>query len=102
MQVRRSRGFWAGAVALGAGIAAGPAVAQQAQATLEELSVTSPSPIVPSLTGVPSAGPPIGILPVVTNTFSPVTVVTAEQIARDQPRTLGDALGDRPGISAST
>lgn len=102
MQVRRSRGFWAGAVALGAGIAAGPAVAQQAQATLEELSVTSPSPIVPSPTGVPSAGPPIGILPVVTNTFSPVTVVTAEQIARDQARTLGDALGDRPGISAST
>jgi iron complex outermembrane receptor protein len=39
---------------------------------------------------------------VVTNTFSPVTVVTAEQIARDQPRTLGDALSDRPGISAST
>ena len=45
---------------------------------------------------------PAGILPVATNTFSPVTVVTQEQIARDQPRTLGDALFDRPGISGTT
>ncbi|WP_163363780.1 TonB-dependent receptor plug domain-containing protein, partial [Enterobacter cloacae] len=29
-------------------------------------------------------------------------VVTSDQIARDQPRTLGDALSDRPGISSST
>ncbi|WP_284213568.1 TonB-dependent receptor plug domain-containing protein [Methylobacterium oxalidis] len=42
------------------------------------------------------------MLPVVTDTFSPVTVVTRDQILRDQPRTLGDALGERPGISAST
>ncbi|GJE42291.1 TonB-dependent receptor [Methylobacterium soli] len=78
------------------------AAAQQA-VTLEELSVTSPSPIL-SVQASPasaSAGP-TGVLPVVTSTVSPVTVVTQEQIARDQPRTLGDALFDRPGISAST
>lgn len=49
-----------------------------------------------------SAAFPVGVLPVVTNTYSPVTVVTQQQIARDQPRTLGDALFDRPGISSST
>ncbi|MER2248467.1 TonB-dependent receptor, partial [Methylorubrum podarium] len=43
-----------------------------------------------------------GVLPVVTNTFSPVTVIPQERIARDQPRTLGDALFDQPGISSST
>ncbi|WP_187193652.1 MULTISPECIES: TonB-dependent receptor [unclassified Methylobacterium] len=79
-----------------------PAQAQKAVA-LDEISVTSPSPI---QTGQPAAGPaaPLqtGILPVATNTFSPVTVVTQDQIARDQPRTLGDALFDRPGISSTT
>ncbi|MHC2107681.1 TonB-dependent receptor [Methylobacterium sp. CM6246] len=79
-----------------------PAQAQKAVA-LDEISVTSPSPL---QTGQPAAGPaaPLqtGILPVATNTFSPVTVVTQDQIARDQPRTLGDALFDRPGISSTT
>ncbi len=79
-----------------------PAQAQKAVA-LDEISVTSPSPI---QTGQPAAGPaaPLqtGILPVATNTFSPVTVVTQDQIARDRPRTLGDALFDRPGISSTT
>ena len=79
-----------------------PAQAQKAVA-LDEISVTSPSPI---QTGQPAAGPAAslqtGILPVATNTFSPVTVVTQDQIARDQPRTLGDALFDRPGISSTT
>ena len=78
------------------------AEAQQA-VTLEELSVTSPSPIQPARAGSGSANAvPTGVLPVVTSTFSPVTVVTQEQISRDQPRTLGDALFDRPGISSST
>ncbi|MGG3815567.1 TonB-dependent receptor, partial [Methylorubrum rhodesianum] len=54
---------------------------------------------------LPASLPPIRaaeVLLVVANTFSPVTVVPQERIARDQPRTLGDALFDRPGISAST
>ncbi|UMY20242.1 TonB-dependent receptor [Methylobacterium organophilum] len=79
--------------------------APQTETTLEELSVTSASPVQARGAGTTEGRPasvPTGVLPVVTNTFSPVTVVTQEQIARDQPRTLGDALIDRPGISAST
>ncbi|GJD78590.1 TonB-dependent receptor [Methylobacterium gregans] len=80
--------------------------AQQA-VTLDEISVTSPSPVqavrpVQAPPAAASAVGGIGVLPVVTDTFSPVTVVTRDQIARDQPRTLGDALFDRPGISSST
>jgi len=87
---------------LGAGLLTAPAHAQQSVA-LDEISVTSPSPIQATRpTGGPMAPMQTGILPVATNTFSPVTVVTQDQIARDQPRTLGDALFDRPGISATT
>ncbi len=96
MRVRRSKVLWAGAMLAGTGLHPATAIAQQAQATLEELSVTSPSPIVSNRASTPFSGPPVGVLPVVTNTFSPVTVVTAEQIARDQPRTLGDALSTAP------
>ena len=81
---------------------ASPAQAQQSVA-LDEISVTSPSPIQASRPALgPATSVQTGILPVATNTFSPVTVVTQDQIARDQPRTLGDALFDRPGISATT
>lgn len=100
MRHRRAR-FWGGPV-LGLVLLPGAAQAQSS-VTLGELSVTSPSPIQPA-TGRPVAtvNVPTGVLPVVTDTVSPVTVVTREQIARDQPRTLGDALFDRPGISSST
>ena len=102
MRIGRSRLLVTGAILSGAGLAQ-PAAAQPVEATLPELSVTSPSPIQPA-TPAPLAATafPTGVLPVVTSTFSPVTVVTREQIARDQPRTLGDALFDRPGISGST
>lgn len=73
-----------------------------APVTLEELSVTSPSPIQPGRGLVSGSSFPTGVLPVVAGTYSPVTVVTREQIGRDQPRTLGDALSDRPGIASST
>jgi iron complex outermembrane receptor protein len=96
----------------------------QSAVTLGEISVTSPSPIQrgdagavsaatafpaqapttpsPATTAPPATAVPIGVLPVATDTFSPVTVVTQQQIARDQPRTLGDALLDRPGITSSS
>lgn len=102
MRVAWSKRFWAGAVLAGGGLTGGLAQAQDAAATLPELSVTSPSPIVSGRGAASANAFPAGVLPVVTDTFSPVTVVTAEQIAREQPRTLGDALSDRPGISAST
>jgi iron complex outermembrane receptor protein len=74
-----------------------------AEATLPELSVTSPSPVQPTRTPrVPTDTFPAGVLPVVTNTFSPVTVVTQSDLQRSQPTQLGDALFDRPGLSAST
>ncbi len=84
-------------------LAAGTA-ARAEDIKLDEITVSSPSPIVtrPATAPATGSGVPIGVLPVVTNTFSPVTVVTQEQIARDQPRTLGDALFDRPGISSTT
>jgi len=97
----------AGAVLTGVPGTVLSARAQEA-ATLEEISVTSVSPIQgrPAAPAAPSPTVPFAraaeVLPVVTNTFSPVTVVPQDRIARDQPRTLGDALADRPGISAST
>lgn len=91
--------FGAGTILLAMGLAS-PGFAQPAETTLPELTVSSPSPIVSAVASAVTLS--TGVLPVATTTFSPVTVVTADQIARDQPRTLGDALGDRPGISAST
>jgi len=90
------------ALACAALLGAGPALGQSA-VTLDQISVTSPTPVQPSRAAVAAdANVPVGILPVATDTFSPVTVVTQQQIARDQPRTLGDALFDRPGISGTT
>ncbi|MBO1021317.1 TonB-dependent receptor [Methylobacterium sp. SD274] len=90
----------------GAGLTSGamvaPVAAQQAEATLSELSVTSASPILPAPGPSAVGGFPTGVLPVVGDSFSPVTVVTRSEIQRNQPRTLGDALSDRPGISSST
>ncbi|MEH3147321.1 MAG: TonB-dependent receptor [Methylobacterium frigidaeris] len=83
-----------------------PAPAARAQdVRLDEIVVSSPSPIVaaPAGSAVRAASPfQAGVLPVVANTFSPVTVVTDADIVREQPRTLGDALFDRPGLSATT
>jgi len=79
----------------------GRAAAQDAT-TLEELSVTSVSPIQARGAGRGSERFPAGVLPVVTDTFSPVTVLTQSEIQRNQPTQLGDALFEKPGISAST
>ncbi|MET7242267.1 TonB-dependent receptor [Methylobacterium sp. EM32] len=98
--------FGAGPVLLAAAVTlAGPARAEEI--ALDTIDVASPSPIAaaPSGGGAGAGVPgtfPVGVLPVVTTTFSPVTVVTREDIVRQQPRTLGDALFDRPGLSATT
>jgi iron complex outermembrane receptor protein len=108
----------------GAFFGSGTHVHAQQAVTLGEISVTSPSPIQrggagavsaanaspaqtpstpsPATTAPAATSVPFGVLPVATDTFSPVTVVTREQIARDQPRTLGDALFDRPGVTSSS
>lgn len=86
-------------------VLAGTTFPAQSQETLPEVVVTSPSPVLARPeTQEPGVGGdfPFGILPVVTNTFSPVTVVPRSDFGREQPRTLGDALFDRPGISGST
>ncbi len=103
MSYRRRPDLLALSTALPLVLAAGTA-ARAEDIKLDEITVSSPSPIVSRPAAAPASGTgfPIGVLPVVTNTFSPVTVVTQEQIARDQPRTLGDALFDRPGISSTT
>src|SRR4051812_18617676 len=98
---RGPRGSVAGASLVAALVGAGAARAEEIR--LDQIDVVSPSPVVARPAGQGATGAfPAGVLPVVTTTFSPVTVVTAADIAREQPRTLGDALFDRPGLSATT
>ena len=86
------------------------AEAQQPEARLDEISVAADrsAPVRPADTPAPpppqpappaSTGP--GILEIRADSFSPITEVSRARILRDQPRTLGDALADRPGLSAS-
>lgn len=79
----------------------GGAEAQQAT-ELDEITVTSPSPIVPAERKTGQRGDLNGVLPVVTEAFAPVTVVPRDEIARQQPLSLGQALRDKPGLSGST
>jgi iron complex outermembrane receptor protein len=87
-----------------------PAGGTRAQGTtLPEIVVTSPSPILsrpdtplPELRPAPDGGVAAGVLPVVTDTFSPVAVVPGSEIVSQQPVDLGAALFERPGISGST
>ena len=71
---------------------------------LPEIVVTSPSPIFagPGIPALQTDAFPAGVLPVVKNAYSSVTVVPRNEIVRQQPLTLGDALSDKPGISATT
>jgi len=66
-----------------------------AEETLEEIEVTAEA------RRVPGSGK-VGVLPVVTDRFSSVTVVRGDELARTQPTSLGEALFDKPGVSAST
>jgi len=80
----------------------GETASAQGATQLDEITVTSPSPIAPEDR---RPGPPKdqnGTLPVVTGVFAPVTVVPRDEIARNQPLTLGDALDDKPGVSGTT
>jgi iron complex outermembrane receptor protein len=82
--------------------AAGSGAHAQEVFELDEITVTAPSPIAPD--GAPAArsNDRNGVLPVVTDTFAPVTVVPRDEIVREGPTTLGGALRDKPGLSGST
>ncbi|MEH3117778.1 MAG: TonB-dependent receptor [Methylorubrum populi] len=79
---------------------------QAEEISLDEISVTSDRP--GRRAGEAAAGPnpapdgAVGVLPVATGRFSTVTVVPGNELARSQPTSLGEALFDRPGLSAST
>ncbi|GLK75973.1 TonB-dependent receptor [Methylopila jiangsuensis] len=97
----RSALLSATALAAGAFVLAPRASAQSIE--LPEIEVTSPSPVrrAPAQPAA-AAATPTGALPVVTDVFAPVTVVTRDEIARAQPLTLGEALRDKPGLTGSS
>src|SRR5688572_29667348 len=86
-----------------AGVAALPLmlVGAHAQELLPEIRVTAPSPI-RGATPAPFADLMPGILPVVTDQFATVTVVTNEELRRSSGGTLGDILFAKPGITSSS
>ncbi|MCP1999362.1 TonB-dependent receptor domain-containing protein [Nitrobacter winogradskyi] len=101
-----------------------------AQTTLPGIVVNAPSPIVrharpapttpartarrgttrpsapqqPEIASAPQPASPDlrGTLPIVTDQFATVTVVTNEEIRRNGAATLGDLLNDKPGITGSS
>ncbi|WP_438345053.1 TonB-dependent receptor [Methylorubrum populi] len=86
-----------------AGLVAPPLQAEEV--SLEEISVTSDKPARRGGEGA-AAGPnppgSVGVLPVVADRFATVTVVSGAELARSQPTSLGEALFDKPGLSATT
>lgn len=81
-------------------IATLPAQARAQSVVLPPITVTAPSPVVAGSGG--AAGTEAGALPVSAGSFSSVTILPRGDIAGRQPLTLGDALADRPGLSATT
>lgn len=97
------------AVCLGASALAGPAFAQT---VLPELVITAPSPILAPWeqggTGAPAApGGPTAVAanpelrPIAANVFAPVSVITQNEIERQQAATIGDLTMSTPGVSGS-
>lgn len=83
-----------------------------AQTALPEIVVTAPSPIARRApqpqapveqTPVPARETLLqGTIPIVTDQFATVTVVTAEELRRSSASTLGGVLYSKPGITGST
>jgi iron complex outermembrane receptor protein len=53
-----------------------------------------------NLTPIRPAAP--GVAPIITQSFAPITVAPRLDIERNTPKTLGEALADKPGVSASS
>jgi iron complex outermembrane recepter protein len=95
-----------------AGVAALPFTdGAYAQGRLPEIVITAPSPIRRSVPVAPTepvvAPAPFadllpGTLPIVTDQFATVTVVTNEELRRSPGGTLGDVLFSKPGITSSS
>ncbi len=99
-------GVW-GAALSAAAVGAVPAYAQQTIA-LPQITVNAPSPIARPAAPGGTPGAPAdtaaslqGTLPVVTDQFATVTVLTAEELQRSSGATLGDILFSKPGITSS-
>jgi iron complex outermembrane receptor protein len=98
-QRARPLGLASGAI-LALTVGAAPAASQDT--ALEEIVVTSPSPVArPGPPAVPQSRP-VGVLNVIENAFAAVTVVPRDEIVRGQPRTLADALADKPGVAGTS
>jgi len=114
---RRAVLFGGGVAALALSAASHPAAAQSAT-DLPEITVHAPSPIArrtaarapaapsapvaaPAPAPVAEAPPARGALPIVTDQFATVTVVTNDELRRDGAATLGDLLANKPGITGS-
>jgi len=76
---------------------------------LPDIEVTS-SPIFtrppaaqsPGVNLAPLRSAPPGLAPIITQSFAPITVAPKVEIERNTPKTLGEALADKPGVSASS
>ena len=94
--------------------ASAPPVTAQAQTQLPGITVTTPSPVTPSApsTQAPATAPQqtapapdlagTGLQISPDQNFVSTTVVTPQQLLSQPSSTLGDALGSRPGIAATT
>ncbi len=72
-----------------------PTVRRSARAPAVVIPQTPPPPAV-------AATPQPGTLPIVTDQFATVTVVTNDEIRRSAASTLGDLLNNKPGITGSS
>ncbi len=79
-----------------------PVVPRRRQARAPAASAPQPQAPAPPQTAPADPNVPLGVLPVATDVFAPVTVVTRNDIDREPQRSLGDLLAQRPGVSAST
>ena len=128
MFIRSSRALLLGSSAFVSLIALGDVARPQTPEELPTVEVTAPTPIrrparprvarpAPTTTRAPAAPaaptpPPTppevtwsgwqGTLPIVTDQFSTVTVVTSEELRRSTGSNLGDLLLNKPGITGSS
>jgi iron complex outermembrane receptor protein len=79
-----------------------------AQIALPEITVTAPSPILPSArptgrTTDAATGPAadLDLRPIATEVFAPVTVITSQEIERQPGASIGDLTMSTPGVSGS-